>query len=111
MIAISVWFLYAVNPFLMYRLDDAKSDRAQMDVIALHHAIQQARRANAEKGKEPPTSLNEALPFLSDAGRSTLIDPWGKPYQFRWDKENGEPWAIIWTVGPDGQEISTLRLK
>ena len=44
--------------------------------------------------------------FLPD-GQQSLLDPWGKEYQFQnANKEDGSPYIIVWTVAPDGTKIS-----
>ena len=58
-----------------------------------------------------PESLNDLMelpgdgqsPFISEP--STLVDPWGKQYQYRYPgKENPDSFDL-WTVTPDGRTI------
>lgn len=44
--------------------------------------------------------------FLPD-GSQSLLDPWGKQYQFQQKaKEDGTPYILVYTTAPDGTPIS-----
>lgn len=62
-----------------------------------------------EKMPQSPESLINpgwSTSFLPD-GQQSLIDPWGKQYQFKQaNKEDGTPYIIVFTTAPDGTPIS-----
>jgi len=95
--------------FIFRYIDQAKEDRAQLDVITLKKAMMSAYMTNLKKGMDPPQTLQEALPYIEGAGQSSLMDPWGKPYQFQWTEVNGQQQAVVSTTDPDGNVITSLK--
>lgn len=54
----------------------------------------------------PQWGTGQSTSFLPD-GRNSLLDPWGKEYQFRpTQREDGTPYIIVFTHAPDGVPIS-----
>jgi prepilin-type N-terminal cleavage/methylation domain-containing protein len=87
----------------------AKADRAHMDCIALKQAMDTAAIQNAKKGLQQPQSLQDAMQWI-EGGQEKLNDPWGQPYQFRWDMINNKQAAIVSTTNPDtGEVISSAQ--
>jgi hypothetical protein len=68
-----------------------------------------------ENGVDWPRSLQVLAQRQPNGGKrlvtvDTLIDPWGKPYQYDHEgKRNGGDVADIWTVAPDGEEIGNWQ--
>ena len=87
----------------MRHLDDAKKDRARMDVQML---TQQAEAYQVKYG-EYPASLVVLTQPTADGGKpfleqSALFDPWGRPYQYAYPGQHhtltGKP--DVWSQGP-----------
>ena len=95
--------------FIFKYLEDAKKDRAQMDVIVLKGVIKKVALENVKKGADAPQTLQEVLPYIEGGDPSKLIDPWGKPYQFQWQEINGQQQPVISTTDPDNVLITSNR--
>lgn len=55
---------------------------------------------------QPNWGAGQSTSFLPD-GRNSLLDPWGKQYNFQQsNKEDGTPYIIVFTHAPDGVPIS-----
>ncbi len=87
----------------MRHLDDAKKDRARMDVQML---TQQAETYQVKYGEYPATLAVLTQP-TADGGKpflevSALLDPWGREYQYAFPGQHhpttGKP--DVWSLGP-----------
>jgi general secretion pathway protein G len=102
-VAILVVLAGAAVPIYMKYLDDAKIDRAKMDVQTLTQTCQ----TYYVKHGDYPASLDAltqpppegGLPYLE---ATSLVDPWNRPYQYTAQGQHnaalGKP--DIWSLGP-----------
>jgi hypothetical protein len=97
-----------VPPGVWSSLEDARKDRAQMDIMVFESAAKKAIKANTKDGKGPPQTVEEVLPYITGSGAYN-VDPWGNRYQLRWIEAKGERLPVVSTVAPDGTVISNLR--
>lgn len=92
--------LYALGASLAtFRyLDDNKRDtaRAKAEQIVTYGKTYSVRH----DGKHVE-DLDVLVPYADD-GRNAFIDPWGKPFQFRYDvdPQSGKEKFVVWTVLP-----------
>jgi general secretion pathway protein G len=102
--------LASIATFSVLRyLDDAKIDRARMDMRTIHTQV----KAYHIRSSQWPTSLMSLVqpedggrPFL-EGGAQALMDPWGNQYQYtmRANPTSGEEEPVIFTTGPQGQQL------
>ncbi len=88
----------------------AKSDSAKIQVERLSgvldlYRLQVGRYPSDDEGlnalmEEPADAPNWDGPYLKKA--DSLIDPWGRPYLYRFPGEHGD--YDLYTLGADGQE-------
>lgn len=98
------------------QIDEARKSKAQIGCVTLSRAVQQYQISPANPG----TTDDERLPqggqdlvapswstsFLPE-GQASLLDPWGKQYQFeRSQKNDGTAYILVHTTAPDGTQIS-----
>ena len=97
-------------PQVMKYVGTAKIDAAGIQVerlggvLDLYH-LDMGRYPTTEEGLqalvEPPSNAERwAGPYLKKA--DSLIDPWGRPYEYRSPGEHGD--YDLYTLGADGQE-------
>jgi len=92
--------------FVFKYLEDAKKDRAQMDIMTLTTAANTFKMRN---GGQPPDNLEQVLPWVSGGSESNLIDPWNNRYQYQVVEINGQQTIMISTTAPDGTPISNVK--
>ncbi len=88
----------------------AKTDSARLQVERLSgvldlYRLQVGRYPSGDEGldslmEQPADTPNWDGPYLKKAG--SLIDPWGRPYLYRFPGEHGD--YDLYTLGADGQE-------
>ncbi|MGL6097805.1 MAG: prepilin-type N-terminal cleavage/methylation domain-containing protein [Fimbriiglobus sp.] len=101
-VAILVVLAGVSSIFVFKYLEDAKKDRATLDMKTLESVYESF---TAKNGGTAPQSVSELVPYIKQ-GSSALTDPWGGQYQFRAiNTEVGER-VQFFTVAPDGQEIA-----
>jgi general secretion pathway protein G len=55
---------------------------------------------------QPQWGSAQSTSFLPD-GKNSLLDPWGREFQFRPSaRDDGTPYIIVFTQAPDGTYIS-----
>ncbi len=82
-------------------LDDAKKDRATLDMKTLEGVYKTYATKN---GGIPPQSVAELVPYI-EQGSTALNDPWGGQYQFRVVQGESTERVQFFTIAPDGSEI------
>ncbi len=96
-----------VAPNLMTRGGDAKSDVARLGLSRLEGSLDMfyfdvGRYPTTREGLEAlvmdPDAASWRGPYLKS--RRSLIDPWGKQFQYRSPGENGD--YDLWSTGADG---------
>lgn len=98
------------------QLNEAKKGTAVTGCATIAKAIDSYSMNSANPGgsdeeRMPPSPQSLAQPgwatsFLPD-GSNSLVDPWGKQYQFQpSQKEDGTTYIIVYTHAPDGTPIS-----
>ncbi|HEY1187338.1 MAG TPA: prepilin-type N-terminal cleavage/methylation domain-containing protein [Gemmata sp.] len=115
-VAIVVILATIAAVFVPKQLIEAKKGTAVTGAVTISKAIDSYMLSSSNPGvsdedKMPtaPESLVNpgwSTSFLPD-GHQSLLDPWGKPYQFQQSqKEDGSPYIIVYTHAPDGTPIS-----
>jgi general secretion pathway protein G len=107
-VAILVVLAGAAVPIYLNYLDNAKRDRAKVDVKTLQQAVEAYK---TEHGQYPQnlqilTQPDQALGSFATLEQSALLDPWGNPYMF--DPSTLHPQtgrAKIWSQGPPGRNM------
>ena len=110
-VAILVVLAGVASISILRYLDDAKKDKARLDI----RAIEQASKAYYTKsGGNWPENLGLLIqppdggrPFLEN-GLAAITDPWGNTYTYDPASGNGEK-PLIGTTAPDGQVITNLQ--
>jgi general secretion pathway protein G len=105
-VAILVVLAGASVPIYLNYLDNAKRDRAKVDVQTLQTAIEAYK---TEHGQYPQslqvlTMPDQAMGSFATLEQKALIDPWGNPYVF--DPSTMHPQtgrAKIYSQGPPGR--------
>jgi prepilin-type N-terminal cleavage/methylation domain-containing protein len=87
-------------------MEDARKDRAQMDVVALAQAVKTYALKNQGQF---PDNLDEVLQYIETGNQSNLMDQWNNRYQYTVMDLNGQKVVKVWTTAPDGQEISNVK--
>lgn len=93
-------------------LAEAKRDTAKLQAFTISNAL----KAWYIKNDSFPTSLEmlvnppDGKPFL-EGGKDAIIDPWGKPFQFRTKDDNQAVIVEVWTISPNGTRIDNARSK
>ena len=98
------------------QLNEAKKGTAVTGCATVAKAIDTYSLSSSNPGlsdeeRLPPAPESLANPgwstsFLPD-GHQSLIDPWGKQYQFQSTaKDDGTPYILVFTYAPDGTPIS-----
>ena len=82
----------AYGAYDRYR-EKARVNQAVIDIGAMATAI----KLHAEDTRSYPDSLAEA-------GFGTRLDPWGRPYQYRYPGQHNKDKYDIWSSGKDGQD-------
>ncbi len=88
-------------------LDDAKVNKATLDMQALETAYKGISLQNAGELGEGTFDMSMLIPKITQ-GEAGLYDPWNQRYQFRFDvsQETGEERIQFYTINPkNGQEI------
>lgn len=99
--------LASVASIAVFRyLDDAKKDKAMLDMQALETVY----KSYVIKNDVPPdaVTIQDLAPLMTQGG-GAMVDPWGNPYQIRFVQGPTEVRAQFFTVSPDGQEITWPR--
>jgi general secretion pathway protein G len=96
-------------PQVMRHLGKAKTQTAKIQVNALASSVDffhmdVGRYPTQQEGlksltERPPGETNWDGPYLKQA--DSLIDPWGRPYVYRFPGQHGA--FDIYTLGPDGK--------
>jgi general secretion pathway protein G len=105
-VAILVVLAGAAVPIYLNYLENAKRDRAKVDVTTLQTAIEAFK---AEYGDYPPslqtlTQADQATGNFATLEPKALMDPWNQQYQYEPQNKNpatGRP--KIYSGGPPGQ--------
>ena len=101
-VAILVVLASVASIYVFKYLDDAKKDKARLDMQALTTAY---NTYMLKSDGVPPQSIQDLAPYMTE-GTNSLIDPWGNPYQFRPMASEQSDRVQFFTVSPkDGQEI------
>ncbi|MBY0457179.1 MAG: prepilin-type N-terminal cleavage/methylation domain-containing protein [Gemmataceae bacterium] len=115
-VAILVILATIAAVYVPKQLTEATKGTAVTGAVTIDRAI----NSYMTSVSNPGTSDEERLPtdpmqlvnpgwstsFLPD-GRQSLLDPWGKQYQFQQaQKEDGSVYIIVYTHAPDGTPIS-----
>jgi general secretion pathway protein G len=102
-VAILVMLAGAAVPIYMKYLDEARKDRAKVDVKTISQVVE----TYMLKYGEPPASLQVLCQPTPDGGRpyleiDALKDPWGREYQYAPNGPHnahlGKP--DVWSLGP-----------
>lgn len=101
-VAILVVLAGVSSIFVFKYLEDAKVDKATLDMQALTTAFESFMVKN---GNIEPQGMEELVPFLKQ-GQDALYDPWGNPYQYRIIETEVGPRVQFFTAAPDGAEVS-----
>lgn len=91
--------------FVFRYLEDARKDRAQMDIMALEKA---AKTYTMRNQGQFPENLEQVLPYI-EGSESNLFDQWGNRYQYQVSEINGQQRIVISTTAPDGTVISNVK--
>jgi general secretion pathway protein G len=103
-VAIIVVLAGVAVPMYMGRLEDAKKDRAKVDVKTL---TQQCLTYQLKYGDMPATlevlcqpQPDGSIPFLEP---SALLDPWNRPYEYQPQGQHNAMYGKpdIWSLGPN----------
>ena len=86
--------------------EDSKYDRANMDVRTLDMAVKTYTLRNQG---QPPENLEAVLKYVEGGAESNLTDPWGNRYIMEMQDNNGQQTLVVYTRGPDGTVISSLK--
>ena len=99
----------AVVPQFMKQVDTAQINRAKADIRNIDNALQLYRLDNfrypsTEDGLEALVRSPgpDAAPNWKQILKSTPLDPWKNPYQYRYPGQRGE--FDVFTLGADRQE-------
>jgi general secretion pathway protein G len=104
LVVVAIMVILALSGGVIYMryLDDAKKDRARIDVETLSKAVEGYSLKHGY-----PATLDILCQPTPDGGRpyldpSALVDPWGQPYQYAYpgthNAMNGKP--DVWSLGP-----------
>lgn len=94
-------------PQVLNVLDDARQDAARIQIKQLSGALDFYRldvgSYPADDGlnalvEEPPSVERWNGPYIQSA--ESLIDPWGRPYEYRYPGDNGD--FDLYSLGADG---------
>ena len=107
-VAILVVLAGAAVPIYLNYLDNAKRDRAKVDVQTLQQAIEAYK---SEHGQYPQNLQTLTMPDQASGSFATLeqkalIDPWGNPYHFdpsTQHPQTGRP--KVYSNGPPGRNM------
>lgn len=105
-VAILVILAGTASIFVFRYLDDAKKDRARMDIQGLTTASKTYMIRNAG---QPPENLGLCLQYIEGGSESNLMDPWGQAYQYEVIDVNGQQTIHIFTQTPDGELIDNIK--
>lgn len=116
LVVIIVLFTGAVVAAFLHPKNLDKGMLSGTAIVACAHlrtACEAYRLREANEKHEWPRNLRDLVhpPFggasLLEDGANCLIDPWGKPYMLSIStREDGSPYALIWTVNHEGLLIS-----
>ncbi len=106
-VAILVILAGTASIFVFQYLDQAKKDRARLDIQTLSTASKTYMIQNAGT---PPDNLQQVLYLVEGGSASNLQDPWGQPYQLEMINVNGQDTVHIFTTCPkDGELIDNIK--
>lgn len=102
-----------VVPRLVNRIPDTQIKVAKLNIKALDqtldiYAMDNGMFPTTEQGlkalMEKPTSSPVPEHWNGAYLKEDPIDPWGKPYQYRYPSQNGHPDFDLWSLGLDGKD-------
>jgi general secretion pathway protein G len=105
-VAILVILAGTASIFVFRYLDDAKKDRARMDIQGLTTA---SKTYMIRNGGQPPENLGLCLQYIEGGSESNLMDPWNQAYQYEVIDVNGQQTIHIFTQTPDGELIDNIK--
>ena len=100
-VAILIVLASVAGIYVFGYLEDAKKDKALLDMQALTTAFESYMIKN---GNIEPDSIAALIPLMKQ-GDAALIDPWGGQYQYRVVTTEVGPRVQFFTSTPDGQEL------
>lgn len=102
-VAILVVLAGAASIAVFKYLDDAKKDRAMVDMKALHDTW---INVYLKKGTDEQPTEEDIIQYMGQ-GPSSLLDPWGNKYTWEVvEGANGDPRPLFTTTAKDGQVLS-----
>lgn len=115
-VAILVILATIAAVYVPKQLDEAKKGTAVTGCVTISKAIDSYTMSSSNPGntdeEKMPTAPEQLVnpgwstSFLPD-GHQSLLDPWGKQYEFRPStREDGHSYIIVCTHAPDGTMIS-----
>jgi len=92
-----------ISVFKFY--EDSKKDKAALDMQALETAYTSAVLKSGDEIGPQNFQIQMLVPYMTQ-GSTSVIDPWGNPYQFRFQPgETGEDRIQFFTQPPSGEMI------
>lgn len=104
-VAILIVLASVAGIYVFGYLEDAKKDKATLDMQALTTAYESYMLKN---GNNPPEGLQALIPLMKQ-GEAALIDPWGNPYQYREVTTETGQFRVQFFTFAEGQEIAWPR--
>lgn len=90
----------------MGKFDQAKVDKAKLDILAIEQAVQKYRIANGGDWPKSLDKLAEGAPPLIE--NDQLRDPWGRPYQFKIEGAGEQERLVVWSRGVDPSDANSF---
>ncbi len=86
--------------------EDARKTKAKTDIAAIMNALQmyEVRMGQYPTDDEGITALCEKTEDHPSFLTQVPVDPWGQPYNYREESENGSDIPDVWSNGKDKQE-------
>jgi general secretion pathway protein G len=104
-VAILVVLASVASVAVFRHLDEAKEDKATLDMQALEKTYKAAVLKSGGEMNSTNFKMEALIPYI-DQGAAALIDPWGQQYNFRFGQSQGGDERIqFYTMTPKGKEL------
>lgn len=100
-VAILVVLAGVSSMYVFKYLEDAKKDKAVLDMKTLESVF---KNYSVKNGGQGPSAITDLVPYL-EQGQNGLVNPWGRPYQYRVIQAEVGERVQFYTIADDGQEL------